>query len=180
MDGHVYVVDSENACLGQGLLVRYAAMLRERGLTAAEIAAELDRKKKDIRLIALLDTLEYLKKGGRISSAAALVGGMLSIKPVISVEGGEVKLLGKARGSRNGNNLLTQLIGKTGGINFSMPFCLGYSGLSDRMLQKYISDSSEIYVGHCDAQDIPICTIGSTIGTHVGPGAIGAAFFVNE
>ena len=60
--------------------------------------------------MALLDTLEYLKKGGRISRAAAMAGSLLSIKPVIAIQGGEVAILGKARGSRQGNNLLTEQI----------------------------------------------------------------------
>ena len=171
------VVDSENVCIGQRILVELAIRLRDAGKSAREISDILEREKRNIRLIALLDTLEYLKKGGRISPAAALAGSLLSIKPVVAVEQGEVTILGKARGSKNGSNMLMELVRKCGGINFEKPYCLAYSGLSDAMLQKYIADSTDLYAGQTEY--LPISTIGSTIGTHVGPGAIAAAFFIN-
>ena len=171
----VFVVDSENAALGEGILVQRAAQLVDQGLEAPEIAQRLEDEKKDIRLIALLDTLEYLKRGGRISKSVAAIGGLLSIKPVIAVQNGEVCMLGKARGSKNGNNLLVQEIQKTTGIDFERPYCLGYSGFHNDMLQKYIADSRSLCEGH--AEHLPIGTIGATIGTHIGPGAVGVAFF---
>lgn len=174
----VWVVDSENASLGQQILVYYAVSLRDAGKSAQEIAELLDEKKKNIRLIALLDTLEYLKKGGRISSAVALAGSLLSIKPVIALQDGAVAMLGKARGSKNGNNMLNKLIQESGGVDFSMPYTLAYSGLSDHLLRKYVSDSEALWKGAVET--LPVTTIGSAIGTHIGPGAIGAAFFVKD
>ena len=174
--GKVYVVDSLNACIGERILLEYAVRLVKEGrLGAAEIAAELDEKKGKIQLLAVLDTLQYLRKGGRISSVTAIAGEMLSIKPVISVVRGEVKLVGKAMGSKKGNNLLTKLVSDCGGIDFTMPYVLGYSGLSDEFLQKYIRDSEALWKEHTD--HVPYYLIGSTIGTHVGPGAIAVAFF---
>ena len=173
--GRVFVVDSENATIGQQILVRRALDLLDQGLDAAAIAGELEREKKDIRLVALLDTLEYLKRGGRISPSVALVGGLLAIKPVVAVQEGEVVVLGKARGSKNGNNLLVQEIQKTGGVDFSRPYRLGYAGLDDGLLQKYIADSAALWTDHADR--LPIGTVGGTIGTHVGPGGIAIAFF---
>ncbi len=173
--GCVTVVDSENVSIGQRLLVELAVRLRDAGHTAAEIAAELETQKKRVRLMALLDTLEYLKKGGRISPTVAFAGGLLSIKPVVAVQEGQVVLIGKARGSKNGNNLLMQFVEKTGGVDFTTPYCLAYSGMSDALLQKYLADSAELYRDHTGA--VPVCRIGSVIGTHVGPGAIGVAFF---
>ncbi len=175
-EGKVYIVDSENVCIAEQILVELAVRLRDEGKTAEEIVEILNVEKKNIRLIALLDTLEYLKKGGRISSAVALAGTLLSIKPVIGIENGEVVMLGKARGSKNGNNMLMSLVEKEGGINFDKPFNVAYSGLSDVALQKYMRDSAKLYEGKVD--EIPVRTIGSTIGTHAGPGAIAAAFFV--
>ena len=125
-----------------------------------------------------MDTLEYLKRGGRVSSAAAFAGGLLGIKPVIAIEGGTIAILGKARGSKNGSNMLMQLVEKSGGIDFTQPFALAYSGLDDSMLRKYIADSAALYEGKTDA--LPVHTIGSTIGTHAGPGAIAVAFFSNN
>ncbi|WP_295740882.1 DegV family protein [uncultured Oscillibacter sp.] len=173
--GRVFVVDSENATLGERILVERALELMDQGLEAAAIANRLEAEKKDIRLVALLDTLEYLKRGGRISSSAALVGGLLSIKPVVAVERGEVVMLGRARGSKNGNNLLVQEIQKTNGVDFGRPYLLGYTGLEDSLLQKYIADSAALWAEHTDV--LPVGTIGGTIGTHVGPGAVGVAFF---
>lgn len=173
--GRVFVVDSENAAIGEQVLVRRALTLMDQGLDAAAIAGQLERERGDIRLVALLDTLEYLKRGGRISPSVALVGGLLSVKPVIAVEHGEVVMLGKARGSKNGNNLLVQEIRKTGGVDFGRPYLLGYTGLEDSLLQKYIADSAALWEDHTAA--LPISTIGGTIGTHVGPGAVAVAFF---
>lgn len=173
--GQVYVVDSLNATIGQAILVQRAFQLAEQGLDAPAIVQALEEERGQIRLVALLDTLEYLKRGGRLSASAALVGGLLGIKPVVTVENGEVKVLGKARGSKNGNNLLLQEIAKAGGIDFDRPYCLGYTGLSDDLLQKYISDSKDLWAGKVDS--LPISTIGGTIGTHVGPGAIAVVFF---
>ena len=173
--GKVFVVDSENATIGERVLVERALQLVDEGLEASAIAAQLDREKEDIRLVALLDTLEYLKRGGRVSASVALVGGLLSIKPVVAVREGEVVVLGKARGSKNGNNLLVQEIQKTGGVDFTRPYKLGYAGLDDSLLQKYIQDSAKLWEGRVDA--LPIGTVGGTIGTHVGPGAIAVAFF---
>ncbi len=171
----VFLVDSETVSLGEQILVLLACRLRDEGRSAADIAQILEERKRDIRLIALLDTLEYLRRGGRISGAAAIAGNLLSIKPVITVKEGEVAILGKARGSKNGNNMLIQEINKTNGIDFSLPFVLGYTGLDDSLLQKYIADSEALWKGQ--VSDLPITTIGSTIGTHAGPGAIGVAFF---
>ncbi|MBQ5806367.1 MAG: DegV family protein, partial [Lachnospiraceae bacterium] len=173
----IFVVDSESVCVGERILIQLGLKLRDQGLSAAEIAAELDLQKKHVRVLALLDTLEYLKKGGRISAAVAFAGNLLSIKPVIAIENGEVSLVGKARGSKKGNNLLRELITNCGGINFDKPFALAYSGLSDRLLQKYIEDSSEIWSSHTET--LPISTVGCTIGTHAGPGAVAVAFFEN-
>lgn len=173
--GQIYVVDSENVTIGEQLLVQLALRLRAEGLDAAAIAAQLEQKKQDICLIALLNTLEYLKRGGRISSTAAFAGSLLSIKPVISIEDGEVNVIGKARGSKNGYNMLTEFIDKKGGIDFAMPISLGYTGHSDALLQKYIKDNQRLWRGNVDK--LPVTLIGSTIGTHAGPGAIAVAFF---
>ncbi len=171
----VVVVDSENAALGERILVERAVACRDQGMTAEEIKEVLDAEKSSIRLMALVDTLEYLKKGGRISAAVAFAGGLLAIKPVIAIEHGEVAVIGKARGSKQGNNLLRELVQKGGGIDFDKPFCLAYSGLDEAMLSKYIEDSKELWQDH--AGELPIVTVGCTIGTHVGPGAIAVAFF---
>lgn len=173
---NVYVVDSLNACVGQRILVELAVRYANEGLDAKTIAEKLEEEKKKIKLIALIDTLEYLKKGGRISTTVAIAGTLLSIKPVIAVEDGEINLIGKARGSKNGNNMLKEFIGKAGEIDFDKPICLAYSGLSTQFLDKYVKDSADLYAGHEDC--LRTSSIGAAIGTHIGPGAIGLTFFV--
>ena len=174
---NIYVVDSGSATMGSGILVELAFKLLDEGKNAEEIAAILEEQKKKIIIVALVDTLEYLKKGGRISKAVAFAGGVLNIKPVLSVTDGEINMLGKARGSKMGNNLLVQEIDKTGGIDFSKPVLLGYSGISDALLKKYIEDSRHIWEGNL--QEVRYTTVGSVIGTHAGPGAVVVAFFKN-
>lgn len=176
--GRVYVIDSLNACVGERLLAEYALRLIRGGKTAEYIAAELNRVKRRINLIAVLDTLEYLKKGGRISGAAAIAGQLLSIKPVVGIVDGEVKALGKAMGSKKGNNLLNKLVEEKKGIDFEMPYATVWTGLEKTTLEKYIRDSAHLWKEH--AEEIPSYIVGATIGTHIGPGAVGVAFFEKE
>ncbi len=174
----IYVVDSRSAATGTGILAELALRLIDGGLSAADVAARLEQERESVCLVALLDTLEYLKRGGRISKAVAFAGSMLSIKPVISIRQGEVVVLGKARGSRQGNNLLAAQIDAAGGVDYDKPVLLGYSGLSDTLLQKYIADSARFWEGKVD--NLQTTQIGSVIGTHAGPGAIVATFFKKQ
>ena len=174
--GDVYVVDSNNVTLGERVLVEYALRLVNEGRSAAQIAAAVEAVRDRVVVIGLLETLEYLVRGGRLSAAAGAVGTLLNVKPVVAAEDGLIVQLGKARGSKNGRNLLNQKVEKAGGIDFSMPLALGYTGLSDAVLKKYIEDSAALWAGHTEGE-LPIHTIGATIGTHVGPGAVAVAFF---
>lgn len=171
----VCVVDSENAAMGELVLAVRACDLRDEGKSAAEIKRVLDAEKKGVHLVAALDTLEYLKRGGRISAATAAIGGLLSIKPVITMEEGEVVVLGKARGAKQSHKLLRQVIDKIGGIDFTRPHRIGYSGLSSEALRGWAEKNKDLFEGHVN--DLKTTVIGPTIGTHIGPGAIGAAFF---
>ena len=174
---NIYVVDSLNVATGSGVLAEYALQCVDRGMGARELAEHLTKVREDVYVIALLDTLEYLKKGGRISKTVAFAGGVLNIKPVVSVVDGEVVLIGKARGSRQGNNLLVEKINACGGVDFSKPVLLGYTGISDALLRKYMDDSRALWEG--STSDIDVTLVCSVIGTHVGPGAIVATFFKN-
>lgn len=173
--GRVFVVDSLNVSLAQKALVEYAVRVASTDITPEDMVNKILDARNRLRIVALLDTLEYLQKGGRISKAAAFAGGLLSIKPVVGVEDGIVAMFGKARGSKQANNLLNQQISLYGSIDFSMPLYLGYTGFDDTLLQKYIRDSSALWSDHMDS--LPVCSIGATIGTHVGPGAIAFAWF---
>ena len=172
---NIYVVDSQSVAIGTGVLAQYAVDCADAGISAREIAQKLEKKKADVTVIALLDTLEYLKKGGRISKTVAFAGGVLNIKPVVTVQDGVVALIGKARGSRNGNNLLVEKINQSGGVDFSLPVLLGYTGLNSALLDKYVEDSRGLWAEELDS--IPKTLLCSIIGTHVGPGAVAVAFF---
>ena len=172
---NIYIVDSGTGAIGAGILTELALKLLDEGLDAKAIADKLEEEKKKIVIVALVDTLEYLKKGGRVSKTVAFAGSILNIKPVLSVIDGEISMLGKARGSKMGNNLLVEEIDKAGGVDFSKPVLLGFTGISDTLLLKYIDDSRHIWNGNL--AEVRYTTVGSVIGTHAGPGAIAVAFF---
>ena len=172
---NIYVVDSQTAAIGAGVLTEYALARAEAGIGARELASELEQKREDVCLVALLDTLEYLKRGGRISKTAALAGGLLNIKPMITVRDGEVVLIGKARGSKQGNSLLVEKIRTCGGIDFDLPILLGFSGLSGESLETYVEYSHDVWERGTEILD-KTC-ISGVIGTHTGPGVVAAAFF---
>ena len=174
-DGKVFVVDSLNACFGEGILCKYAVELANKGMSAQEIVAKLEEKKSKIKVMAVLDTLKYLKKGGRISATTAFVGEMLSIKPMIAVIDGEVKVVGKCHGLKKGFMALCEDVQKSGGIDFDMPHGLIYSGNDLTNINSFKTFSERIWKENED--DIGVSIIGSTIGTHIGPGTIGVVYF---
>ena len=129
-----------------------------------------------MRLFVRLETLEYLKRGGRISAASAFVGGMLSIKPVLTLNGeGKLETVGKARGIKQSHKMMNDSILACGGIDFSMPVVMTYAGdLNDGAVQRFLDDSTETVGDHADR--IKRGQLGCVIGTHTGPGAIVIAF----
>lgn len=173
-DGKVAVVDSLSASLGIRVLIDRAVELTKTDMSLEEIVDELNEFKNKVHIVALLHSFEYLKKGGRIPASVALAGNALNIKPVITAIDGKVSFLGAARGSKKGNNLLVQQIEKSGGIDFSMPFYLGYTGKSDGILMQYINDHK--YLWENEVSELPIATMGCTMGSHAGPGTIAIAF----
>ena len=168
----VHVVDSMNATLGQQALVKYALRLVEQGLTAQQLVEELERIKSHVRLTGVPASLEYLHRGGRISKATAILGGALSIKPVLRLIDGEVVMVGKARGAKHANASLAQEVEKTG-LDAAMPVCLGYTGLRDDALRAFLADSAALW----ENVSYDICSVGATIGTHIGPDSIVVAYF---
>ena len=171
----VYVVDSKTAAIGTGILAELAVEMAENGADAETIVRRITKERENVRLVAMLDTLEYLKKGGRISKTVAFAGELLSIKPVVNIQDGVINMLGKARGSKQANNLLVKQIEAAGGVDFDKPVLLGYTGLSDVLLRKYITDSAALWAD--SKTELNTTAIGSVIGTHAGPGAVAAAFF---
>ena len=175
---NIHVVDTLNATIASGVLAELALKLADEGMDAKTIAQRLTEARERVCLLAAFDTLEFLKKGGRLSATAALAGSLLSIKPIISIPGGEIAVLGKARGNRKANEMLVAEIEKRGGMDLSMPVLRGYTGLSGETLEKFIADSTQLW-GDLPAEQrmVPICSV---IGTHAGPGAYAVAFFTNN
>lgn len=171
----IHVVDSRTVAIGIGILAEYALQLADSGMGAADIAVALTELRDRVKVVAMVNTLEYLQRGGRLSKTAAIAGTMLNIKPVLCIQDGAIAVLGKARGSRQGNNLLVKEIEKSGGVDFEKPVLLGYTGLSDALLNKYVEDSTALWSGH--GESLRTAVIGSVIGTHAGPGAVAVAFF---
>ena len=174
--GKVSVVDSLNVCASQYVLVRYAEGLARMGKTHEEVIQRLERDKKRLHVIALVDTLEYAYKGGRLSLASKMAGSLLHVKPIITAdETGKVKILGKARGQKKAFSLFTELVKKTGGIDFSKPVCMAYSGLSDANMLEYMAQEASLFEGKEDK--VYKMQFGATVGTYSGPDAFAIGYF---
>ena len=169
---NVIFIDSENVCLGEAQLVRLAIRLREAGKTAGQIASVLEHAKEHLHLVAVIDDLKYLRKGGRLPAAVAVAGGMLGIKPLISIKEGKVAMAGKARGLPGAYVALFKKIEEMGGINEAVPALAGYtvSTRETTPILTYLQDNLQT------AEPL-VQQIGCVIGTHAGPGAFGLAFF---
>ena len=169
---NVIFIDSENVCLGEAQLVRLAIRLREAGKTAGQIAAVLEHAKEHLHLVAVIDDLKYLRKGGRLPAAVAVAGGMLGIKPLIAIKEGKVAMAGKARGLPGAYVALFKKIEEMGGINEAVPALAGYtvSTRETMPILTYLQDNLQT------AEPL-VRQIGCVIGTHAGPGAFGLAFF---
>ncbi len=176
----VYVVDSLSATAGEQVLIYRALQLRDEGKTAKEIFDELEALKKRTRLFVRLETLEYLKRGGRISKTSAFVGGVLGIKPILTLNGeGKLETVGKARGMKQSHQMMNDSIAACGGIDFSMPVVMTYAGdLGDGAVENYQKDSTAILGDNADC--VKVGQLGCVIGTHAGPGAIVISFAANE
>ncbi|MCL2438372.1 MAG: DegV family protein [Coriobacteriia bacterium] len=172
-DGDIHVVDSENTTIGLNILMQRALQMRDKGMNAKEIADDLEKAKSEIRLYAVVDTLEYLHRGGRLSTASKVAGTLLNVKPLITVDQGEVKVVGKCRGLKKAYDEMYDLVAKAGGIDFGAPFAMGYTGDRHRFAQ-----FEEMSKEHLGKHSPTIVGIGCAIGTHVGPGAVAIAFFV--
>lgn len=168
----IHIVDSATVTLSLKILVDYALELRNKGLSYEEMVTELEDAKKRIKLFAVVGTLEYLKKGGRLSSTAAIAGTLLGIKPIVKVEDGSVLMAAKARGTNSAFNKISSLIEENGGIDMSMPLTLGYSGSPESLdtFKPFIEKTFNL-------SNSPISIIGCTVGVHAGPGACGIAYF---
>lgn len=169
----VFVVDSRTVTFAQGLLVMEAARLRDEGLTAAQLAEELTARREKLRLYAVLDTLKYLKMGGRISAATAVAGGVLGISPIVAVRDGKVESAGKARGRKAGIQWIRERALQEK-IDRTRPIIIGHTGCPEAM--EAVADAFADLTAQVPA--VYRSEIGAAVGTHAGPGAAGIGYFV--
>ncbi len=166
----LHLVDSLNVTIGEGLLVREAVRLRDAGKSAAEIASTLEELRCQVRFIAFIGTLKYLKMGGRISASTAALGTVLNISPVVAIVDGEVKSVGRVRGS--------QKI-----LSYTLDFAAHYPVDSRHCVMFGHSRCLEVMEPYRDKivqalgiQDHAWDELGAVIGVHAGPGCYGLAY----
>lgn len=167
--GDIRIVDTLETIGALRLMVEYAAKLRDEGKSAAEIEEALLALRPRMHIIAVVDTLEYLFKGGRLSRTSAVVGSILQMKPVLKLEGGVICTVGKARGMKAATKLLLDEVASTKGFDPDFPIYLGYTGLDDAPCRA-VAEPLKARFGDLP-QLAPFIPVGCVIGTHVGPGA---------
>lgn len=167
----IYIVDSMTATAGIQILVNYACKLRRSGLGAADIAGELERLKERVRIFAVIDTLEYLRRGGRLSGFQAGLGSVTKLKPTIAVTKGEVSIVGKSFGAAAAVKHLQKLL-EAHPVNDDYPSYFLYTDDKSReeLLLPRLREQGRL------PQRLHYCSVGPTIGTHIGPGALGMAY----
>lgn len=166
----LHLVDSLNATIGEGLLVREAARMRDAGKSAAEIVSALEELRGRVRFIAFVGTLKYLKMGGRISASTAALGTMLHISPVVAVVDGEVKAVGKLRGSQK---ILAYTLDFAKEYPVDTRHCVVFGHSRCQETMEVYRDKVTEALG---IRDHVWDELGAVIGTHAGPGCYGLAY----
>jgi DegV family protein with EDD domain len=171
-DRQIHVIDSRTASMGFGMLAQVAAELAEEGVSAEEIARVMEERKAEVDLHVALDTLEYLKRGGRISGASAAVGTLLSIKPIITVVDGVVKKVDQVRTRAKARErtleLLTQRPLERATILHTPPAEV------DEFREQFAKRTG------LDPSRIQTMTVGPSVGPHIGPGCVGATVLLRR
>lgn len=163
---NIYVVDSLNATQGLRLIVEKACQLNQEGKSVKEIYQEIEEYKHKVCIFAVVDTLEYFYKGGRLSKTSATVGTLLKFKPVVGLKDGKLELFTKARGTQKAIGKIIDIIHQNGDIDLDEPISIGYTGDSDG-LDKFENTLRQEF----HFQDVLYGCVGPVIGTHAGPGA---------
>ena len=170
----IEVVDSLSTSMGLGMVVLAAARAADEGQSLSQIRAATEKVIRSMNLFFIVDTLEYLRKGGRIGGAAALVGTALRIKPVLYLKEGQIEVLAKVRTKRRALKRLLELMAERmpGGTSVHIAIIHAHAAEEATALEKEVRarfNCAEIYLSE----------LGPAIGAHVGPRAIGLAFYAD-
>ncbi len=166
----VHVVDSKTVTMGLGNLVLRAAHMAESGAAAEEVADQARSDAERTRAFAALDTLENLRKGGRIGAAQSMLGSLLSIKPIIEVKNGSVVEAGKQRTRARALKFLAQKVSEHSPVE---SLAVMHADCPD--IDSFLAGLTDMYEG-----EIVVGEIGAVIGAHAGPGTMGITFLVSE
>jgi DegV family protein with EDD domain len=166
---NIHLIDSKTVTLALALLVKEAVKMRDSGKNSSEIVEKITILTDKVMILAVIDTLKYLVKGGRLSAVSGTVGGVLGLKPIIGVQNGEIKSLGKERGNKKALETLVKIIKDDYNLDYEMPVVFGYS--------ENKTDVEELYLQMEKVKETTTMVIGSVVGTHAGPGVIGLGFF---
>ena len=167
---NILLPDTLNVTFALGLLVEEAVKMRDAGMTGAEIVTKIEELIPRIRLFAMIEDLKYLKMGGRLSATSALVASILGICPIITLKDGLVEVVGKARGKKAAFAAIRKCVEKE---PISADYCvtLGHANVPEncKAFEGYMEDLLK-------KREIHVSSIGSIVGTHTGPGAVGLAY----
>jgi DegV family protein with EDD domain len=163
----IHLVDSQGASMAEGILAYMGLDLARMGVAAGEIARTLNDRASDLRMYVSLETLEYLKKGGRISGAQAAIGGLLSVKPIIAVEAGKVETADKPRTRSKSRERCIELICARPIERIAILHTMApdVDDFRDEVVRRSGVDPASVMVS----------IVGPSVGPHLGPGCVGAA-----
>ncbi len=167
----IYIIDSLQAIIGLRLLVNHAVTLRDRGLLAKEIVAIISEAAGRVRTYGALDTLKFLRKGGRIPKTAELIGSALGVKPIVQLKDGNIEMCGKARGSAGAITGLINQVEKNPEFDPSFPVFFGYTYTTEKAKKL-----SRIATVKYHLENTETFAVGPIIGTHIGPGACAISY----
>lgn len=173
-DKDIQVVDSMSASMGEGVLAELAVQMAGMGVSAAEIASVLTRRRDDIGVFLALDTLEYLKRGGRISGARAAIGTLLSVKPIIEVKHGLVEVAERVRTRGKVRERLVELLTKRPIERLSILHT------TEAGVEEFAEQLVASVPGGIDPSKVTIDLVGPSVGPHLGPGCVGAVALYRE
>jgi DegV family protein with EDD domain len=174
-DDRIHLIDSEFATFGLGLLVAEAAKMARKGSTAEEVVHRVEVMKKQMHFYGVINTLENLKKGGRLTTSSALAGSLLGIKPIITIKNGSVELIGKARGLKRAFAWVMEDAIRSGADFNGKTVCFAHAANPEGLDQL-----KHLVRARYQPEKIIECEIGSVVGTHTGAGCVGVCCLKNN